>query len=342
MDNTERNTQHGNMLADSHGLSAKGRTIPEIFRGRKYLDPVYNPAFQALLDDKVTLTDFLNSILHLEGKRQIDTLDYKIENPLRFRTPELKEIKFDIHAVTKDRRFVDVEIQKAMHPFFYDRAVLYSDYLSIHGKVKMEQSEKFRSLSDDEKRYKRYELPETISIWICNFDMPDIHDGYRDSWHLYSDEAVKCGGAVPIYDKKSYIFVDLVKYSRIRTRLQKEGKIPARTREDLWLHVLTNAGTASESMDLDDPIVEDALKRILVDNVNEDLIERQESSMVTQDEIDCRIAEGILKGRAKGIDEGRREGLREGAQSVLDMMLSLGVPEEKIAEARRRLDEKEK
>ena len=306
------------------------RVIPEILQGKAYLDPIYNPAFQALFDDKITLLDFLNSILHLEGARQIENLEYSIEKPLRFRTPEAKEIKFDIHAITKDKRFVDVEIQKAMHPFFYDRAVLYSDYLSIHGKVKMDQSKEFRTLSDEERKYKRYELPETISIWICNFDMPDIKDGYRDSWHLYSDAAVARGSAAPIYDKKSYIFVDLVKYSKIRKALHRGEKNFARNREDLWLYVLTNAGSTDEPMNLNDPIVEDALRRILVDNVSNDLIERQENSMVTQDEIDCRIAEGILKGRAEGV------------QSTFDMMRSLGASEEMIAEAKRRLDEKNK
>ena len=84
------------------------KEIPEILRGKRYLDPSYDPAFYALLDDEEALADFINSLLHLEDGRKIKSMKYTFNQPLILRAPEAKEIKFDIHAWTEDNRCMDI------------------------------------------------------------------------------------------------------------------------------------------------------------------------------------------------------------------------------------------
>ena len=70
--------------------------------------------------------------------------------------------------------------------------------------------------------------------------------------------------------------------------------------EEKWLYVLRSAHKASSELEVDDEDIADALKRIRVDSADDELLKRQASDMVTQDEIDCRIAEAILDSRAEG------------------------------------------
>ncbi|MCF0223716.1 MAG: hypothetical protein HUK20_05555 [Fibrobacter sp.] len=65
--------------------------------------------------------------------------------------------------------------------------------------------------------------------------------------------------------------------------------------EEKWLYVLRSAHKASSELDVDDEDIADALKRIRVDSADDELLKRRASDMVTQDEIDCRIAEDIVE-----------------------------------------------
>ena len=94
-------------------------------------------------------------------------------------------------------------MQKAEHDFFIDRAVLYKAFLIIKGKQEMDHSKEFLALSKVKRKNKRYELPETVSIWICDFDLPDTKEGeYIDEWALYSRNSLKNGITTPIFTKK--------------------------------------------------------------------------------------------------------------------------------------------
>lgn len=283
------------------------RRIPEILRGRTYLDPRYDPAFRAFFSDEAALTDFLNSLLHLEPGRRINRLSFTFADPLEFRIPEPKTVIFDIHAVTEDGRFLDVEMQRAKHSFFVDRVLLYSAFLAIKGKHAMEASGEFLALDDTERKRRRYQLPETISIWICNFHPMKSFEGYRDTWGFYSENRLSKGEFVAVSEKMKYIVIDLPNFA-------KENKVGSR--EEMWLYLLANAGDSDDLDDFDDPLVADALERIRVSTARDELLSEQAKEMTTQDEIDVRIADGIILGRAegreKGLAEGREKGLAEG------------------------------
>ena len=198
------------------------RVIPEILQGRKYLDPNYDPAFRALLCEKEALQSFLDAILHLEEGRRIKTLEFTFQDPMEFRTPEPKTVIFDVHAWTEDNRCLDIELQRAKHSFFVDRVLLYSAFLAIKGKQKMDASPEYAALPENERKRRRYQLPEVISIWICNFTpIPERDAPYHDSWSVYSDYEVSNfrEPAKPISDKIRYIVVDLPKYAKANPKV---------------------------------------------------------------------------------------------------------------------------
>lgn len=292
--------------------SSDKREIPEIFEGVKYLDPKYEPAFRELFDDKETLTDFLNTILHLKEGGKIDNLEFKFENKIQFKIPERRSTTLDIFAHTEDNRFLDIEMQRAGHPFFIDRVFYYSAFLAIKGKQQYAKSADFKKLREEEQLKRRYELPETISIWICNFHPRENCTEYRDEWAIYSRSDVEkdSGEAapLPVTDKIKYILLDLPNFVKYCNKTD--------SREKRWLYLLANAGGKEDLPDMEDDILKQAIGRISIDNASETLLKTQEHSMIAQDEIICRLAEGKLQGieegRAEGLAEGRAEGRAEG------------------------------
>ena len=171
--------------------------IRESYKGRPYLDPTYDPAFKEFFDDETTLKEFLNHLLHLEGKEKIEQLTFSFDNHLRLRTPYLKEIVFDIYATTASGRFINIEMQRANHSFFLDRVILYNAFLTINAKQSLERSLDFQALRDFEKQHKLYELPETISmkeiLIALNtiFEVNNRIDSFNEEEAITSDELKK-------------------------------------------------------------------------------------------------------------------------------------------------------
>ena len=65
--------------------------------------------------------------------------------------------------------------------------------------------------------------------------------------------------------------------------------------EDAWLYLLKNAGKFDKIQEFENFALDSALERIRVDFAGEELLNAQESSMLTQGEINCRLAEIALK-----------------------------------------------
>ena len=248
-------------------------------------------------------------------------------------------------------------MQKAEHDFFTDRAVLYKAFLIIKGKQEMERTKEFQALPRDIRESKRYELPETVSIWICDFDLSGSRDDeYIDEWALYSRNALKKGSVAPVFGKNKYIMISLPKFKKSESEVS--GSV------DAWLYLLNHAGDGKELPHFGNEILEEALERIRVDNADDELLTKQERDMVTREEIDTIIAsgirrgtekacaeacakasadgraEGLAKGRAEGRAEGLAKGRAEGRAEGIDILESLGVPANLIEKARKIVAEK--
>ena len=298
----------------------KSRVIPEIFRGKTYLDPTYDPAFKAFFAGEETLKGFLNDLLHLEGNERIATLTFKCEEENRFRTPEPAKTVFDIFAMTGTGRFFDIEMQRAEHDFFIDRVFFYNSFLSIKAKQDMEKSPEFQALGKRERVARRYEIPETVSIWICNFDLKETEGRCIDYWSTHSEEAARRGNAKPISRKNRYIMVNLPRFSK--TLEEIEGP------EERWLYLLKNAGQGKQLPDFGNGAFESALERIRVDLADDGLLNSQEAKMVTQEEFDTE-----LRGEARGAADAKREmakGFRDAGVPLDIIAKQSGLTEEEI------------
>ena len=303
----------------------KPRVIPEIFRGKTYLDPTYDPAFKAFFAGEETLKQFLNDLLHLEGDERIATLTFKCEEENRFRTPEPVKTVFDIFATTGTGRFFDIEMQRAEHDFFIDRVFFYNSFLSIKAKQEMEKSPEFRALGERERTARRYEIPETVSIWICNFDLKETEGRCIDYWSTHSEEAARRGNAKPISRKNRYILINLPRFAKAPEEIERP--------EERWLYLLKNAGQGKQLPDFGNDAFESALERIRVDLADDGLLNSQEAKMVTQEEIDCRLASAELRGEARGAADAKREmakGFRDAGVPLDIIAKQSGLTEEEI------------
>ena len=322
-------------IRDNNPETGESR-IPPILRGRTYLDPLYDPAFRAFFSDEAALKDFLNALLRLPPGRRIERLSFAFADPVEFRIPGPKTVVFDIHAFTEDGRFLDIEMQRAKHSFLVDRMLLYSAFLAIKGKQAMESSPESLSLERSERDFRRYEMPEAISVWLCNFHPVEGFEGYRDEWSLYSGNALERAFSAaispdgkkpvprPVSEKLRYIVVDLPNFVKERGELSGPE-----SREDLWLYLLTHAGERDCVRDFGDPLASGALERIRVGSAQDELLKEQAKEMVTQDEIDVRIADGVLRGR----EEGRAEGVAEGSLSAKREIATAMLREKLLTEA---------
>lgn len=314
----------------------RNRKALSIFEGQTFLDPTYEPAFREVFKDERSLKDFLNAILHLDDESKIAKLDFAFENKVNFHFPGMKSVRLDIHAWTNDGRYLDIEMQRANHLFFTDRVLLYSSYTMIDGKRRMLRSEEYLHLEENEKRKKTYEVPETISIWLCNFHPLGVERNFRENWLLYSDYDLKNGIVKPITQKLKYILVDL--------KLFAKSKEPLKSDEDEWLFVLAKASKATETPNFTNPVVKDALERLRIASVEEKVLLKQRSSMISAEETECRLAErmdlGFNQGMAKGFDKGMAEGMAQGlsqgelqkAEIIARKLLAKGMSVEEVAE----------
>ncbi len=288
----------------------RNKPIPEAFRGKVYLDPTYDPAFKELFDNEDALKDFLNGVLELEGEEAIKELRFRFEKPIEFRVPQRKKVIFDIFATTGSGRFLNIEMQRLEHAYFIDRTILYKAFLVIKGRKEMEESAEFKTLPKKEREKRRYQLPETISVWICDFDLPEAKNEYWDEWALYSRHAIRNGMAVPLSKKNKYIFLSVPNFTKSADEVNGSA--------EMWLYLLNHARDGGELPDFGNEIVEEALDRIRVENADDKLLEAQEHDMTTKEDYECWAAGKIIAAEAKAI-------------SVFER---LGVPPETIAKAK--------
>ncbi len=273
-------------------------------RGEEFLLPKYAATFRILMDDKETIRDVLNSLLQLDHEREITELEYEFEKPIDIFMPENDPARLDVWVHTRDNRYLNIEMQNKVHSFLYDRMQLYNSYLTLRGKYEFNRSPYFLGLSDEERKYRYYELPETVSIWLCNESILKSKDIYKDVWSTYSEHDVESGNALPISRKNRYIVIDLPNFVKLRKGVK--------TREDFWLRLISRGPL--QVPETEDPIFANALDRLRVSRVNPELLKALETNMFDHHEYEAIEAEAFLKGEARGLASGMEKGMEKGAQ----------------------------
>ena len=302
-------------------------SVRKKFEGQMYLDPTYDPAFKALFDSEDALKDFLDGVLGLEGENKIKTLRFNFDKALVFRVPHEKKVVFDIFATTGDNRFFNVEMQRLENNFFVDRTILYKAFHIIKGRKDMELSKEFKALSEKEKKYRRYELPECVSVWICNFDLPHAEEEFRDEWGLYSRYALKAMAernkvAVPVSEKNKYIFLSVPNFKK--SAAEVEGA------EEKWLYLLNHAKDGKELPNFGSEIMADAIERIRVDNASDELLAAQEANMTTKEDYESWAIGLVINATEKAKAEGIEIGSNDRSVQFALAMLADNEPIEKI------------
>ncbi len=283
-------------------------------KGKTYIDPRTDTGFKNLFASKDAIKDFVDGILHLKGDDRIKDLKYSFDEAIRFMVPKERKISLDAFATTGSNRFLNIEMQKADHGFFIDRTVLYKAFLIIKGKQDMENTEEFKALTKEEREGRRYEIPECISIWICDFELPQTMGNYIDEWAVYSRESLSKGCTETVFPKNKYIMVNLPRFDKTAD----EVKDPV----DMWLYVLKHAHEGKPLPDFGNDIVNEALNRIKIENLDKTTLTEAEREMTTKEELACCFAYAKIKGREEGrkegIEEGRKEGHEEGRKEGIE------------------------
>jgi len=297
------------------------KMIPVELQGKTFLDPTYDPAFRELFSEKETLKHFLNGILHLEGPNEIKDLEYRVPD-VSFGLPDPKMVRFDVFAKCQSGELVNIEMQRARHSFFKDRAILYSAMLAIQAKKDLEQQK--AKDGEDIINNSRYQMPRVISVWICNFRLEGDSTEYHDEWNLYSKSSIEEGRILPVTDVLKYIFLELPNFKKAVSELE--------TTEDRWLYALKNMGEEGEYPEtLGDSAVRKAYERLRIMQTPAAMLERQVENMVTEAEIEERIWENTQKGLEQGLEQGRAKGAQDAKREMVKAMLAEGIPAATIA-----------
>lgn len=271
---------------------------------RTFFDPTYDAVFKRIFSKDSTLIHFLNAMLRLKNKNKIRLIKRRKPSIALSSKTGHEEVCFDVHARLKNGSYVDLEMQRASHEDFLDRAVLYSSQLTINSKIDFDSS---RPQKESEEH--PYLMPQTYSLWICNFDVPFCKT-YREELGLFRFSDVGISGALPVYDKKRYLFIDLTKYKPVRKK----------TSEALWLEVFTQMATAVKTPGVRDKVIADVYSRMKVKRSPKKLITEVATGMVTQAEISTRLGTA------------RREGREEGRRDIIRKLLSKGKSLKEIAD----------
>ena len=293
-------------------------------QGEQFLLPYYSETFRVLMDDKDTIRDMLNCLLGLDHDHEIIDLDYEFEKPIDIFMPEDDAARLDVWVTTKDHRYFNIEMQNRNHPFFLDRFKLYNSYQTLRGKYEYNRSTYFKLMDEKQRSVHFYELPETVSIWLCNFQILKSRNIFKDTWAVYSEDDVNNSDsahrALPVFNKNRYIIVDLPNFKRLRKNIS--------SREDYWLKLLSQGPL--EVPESKDPIFRDALNRLRVSHIKPELLKVLEEHMFDKHADEAIEAEIWLKAEAKGAanERAKNEALND---KKVEFLRAHNVPEELIA-----------
>ncbi|MFN3488064.1 MAG: Rpn family recombination-promoting nuclease/putative transposase [Emticicia sp.] len=180
----------------------------------KYINPYTDFGFKKLFGEEANkdlLIDFLNSFLPQE--HQIQTLSFRNPNYVGLVESE-RNAFFDIFCTAKSGQQFIVEMQKAKHNFFKDRALFYVSYPI------REQSEKGKDWS--------FELPPIYFLAILDFKL----DERKEREKVLRTVELKDQDCEVFYDKLKFIFIQMPSFKK-----QEQDLL---THQDKWLYFLKN------------------------------------------------------------------------------------------------------
>ncbi len=289
----------------------------EIIKQRTFLDPTLDMVFKKIFSKDVTLIHFLNAVLHPTEDRKIISIVRKKPASTLTSAIDTEEVRFDVHARLNNGTFVDLEMQRAWHEDFADRMELYADQLSIESKIHFDSQRTATERADHP-----YLMPTTYSVWICNFPV-NFCESYHEELGLFRFSSIGDPDALPVYNKKRYIVIDL---SKVDAKV-----LDLNTAETEWLELFTRMASAKAAPKTSDPIIADVYSRMKVSLHENNFITEIATGMVTEAEISTRIGTARREGKDEARYEDAEAFLREG-DSIERVARVLKLPVEKVQE----------
>jgi len=262
----------------------------------KYINPFTDFGFKKLFGtemNKDLLMDFLNELLHDEGK--IVELNYM--NPAQLGRSEVdRNAVFDIHCKTEKDEYFIVEMQKVKQDFFKDRSVFYASFPIQDQGLKGDWD---------------YELKAVYTVGVLNFK---FNESKSDKNYYHSEvKLMDTKKKTVFYDKLTFIYLEMPKFNKTLDELE--------TRFDKWLYVLKNLHKLQElPQKLQERIFKKIFKVAEIAKLDPAEYAEYKHSQKRLRDLDSAIKtaerkgekKGEKKGEAKGLAKGKAEGLAEG------------------------------
>ena len=256
----------------------------------KYINPFTDFGFKLLFGkeaNKDLLMDFLNSFL--PQKHQIAELDFR-KTAYEGMVEADRKAFFDIFRKSKTGEHFIVEMQKAKHHFFKDRALFYTSY----------------PIREEAKRGSEwtFELPPIYFFAILDFKL----DEEKERQKVLRIVSLKDQDGAVFYDKLNFIFIQMPSFVKKETELE--------THQDKWLFFLQNLPSFDHIPDiLREPVFEKGFGISKLGTLTQAEYHSYEQSLLTYIEmkgvVDTAFDEGMEVGIEKGIEKGVALGIEK-------------------------------
>lgn len=266
---------------------------------QELLSPLSDIVFKALFgreekDSKIILTDFLNSILSLEGEERITEIVHL--NP--FNIKEFKGDKgsiFDIKVKTQREERINIEMQINDVNDFRKRSLYY--WSKMYSET-IKESEIYSALK------------KSIVINIMDFDIIKETKRYHTKFKILELEE-----KFPLIDDLEIHYIELQKFQPYKEPEDMEAI-------ELWLSFMKKAGKEEIKKLIkrreELSIAMEMLKKISADELlREKYAAREKARLDIISSIKYAEIKGEEKGKAEGRAEGRAEGKAEGRAEML-------------------------
>lgn len=237
-----------------------------------YIDPLTDFGFKKLFGtepNKVLLIDLLN--LFLPKHHQIKDLTYSKSEYVGASKKDRKAI-FDLFCDSPDGEKFIVEVQRTQQDFFIDRSIFYSTF----------------PIQEQAKRGKgwNYELKPVYTVAFLDFKIKetDFNENLVHRIHLKDEENQI------FYDKLTYIYVELPKFSKTIDQLE--------TRLDKWLYIFRHLAELSNyPEELNDKVFDQLFEVASVAKMSKENRQRYEAELKAYRDAYSELSTAENKGR---------------------------------------------
>lgn len=254
----------------------------------KYINPFTDFGFKLLFGkeaNKDLLMDFLNSFL--PEKHQIAELTFR-KTEYEGMVEADRKAFFDIFCKSTSGEHFIVEMQKAKHNFFKDRALFYVSY----------------PIREEAKRGSEwtFELPPIYFFAILDFKL----DEEKERQKVLRTISLKDQDGDPFYDKLHFVFIQMPSFNKTEHELV--------THQDKWLYFLKNLPSFEHIPNiLKEPIFEKGFGVSKLGTLSQEEYTSYEQSLLTYIEmkgvIDTAFGDGITKERLRMAKELKESGV---------------------------------